>query len=190
MKEKLKELRINVTLSAVLSVIIGILLLVYPESSIAAIGKIIAIIVIIAGVATLIGQFFEFGMNVMGMIVGGVIVVIGIWMFAKPEALIMIIPIAIGVLLVVHGLQDLMMAIEGAKAKAERAWLPFVFAALNVLLGLVCIANAFGLISFAFRIIGLMLIFDGLTDLGIVHKVRKATKDVVDSTIVSEEDIF
>lgn len=189
MKEKIKELKLNVTFSAVLSIIIGILLLIYPEASISAIGRIVAIIVIIAGIAIIVSQVIEFGMNIMGSLVGGVITVIGIWMFVSPQAILSIIPIAIGVLLVVHGLQDLALAIEGIKAKAERGWIPIIIAVVNILLGFVCIANAFGFINLAFRIIGIMLIFDGLTDFGIVHQVRKASKDVIDSSIISEEDI-
>ena len=190
MVEKLKKIKLNVTLSAVLTAIIGVLLLIYPTESIATIGKLIAVFVILTGIVMLISQFFEFGMNIMGMIVGGVVAVIGIWMFASPTAIMTIIPIAIGVMICVHGIQDLTMAIEGAKAKASRPWIPFLFAAINILLGLVCIAHAFGLVSVAFRIIGIMLIWDGVSDIFIVRKVTKATKDIVDSVITEEEDIF
>ena len=190
MKEKLKAMRINVTLSAIISMIIGILFLVFPDSSISMIGTIIACVVILAGVIVIISQVVDFGRNVMGIIVGAVITLIGIDMLISPSAIMTIIPIAIGVLLCVHGLQDLSMAVESAKAHADRVWIAFVIAAVNIILGLVCILNAFGLVSLAFRIIGIMLIWDGISDLGLVHKVKKATGGVVDSTIISEEDIF
>lgn len=190
MKEKIKALRLNVTISAVLNIVIGVLFIVFPAESIIAIGRVIAVIVILAGIAVVVAQMVEFGSNVMGVVVGAVISIIGIWMFITPAAIMTIIPIAIGVILVVHGIQDMSMAVEGARAHATRAWLPFVLAGINILLGFVCILNAFGFVSFAFVIIGIMLIWDGLTDLGIVHKVNKATNGVVDSTIISEEDIF
>ena len=56
-------------------------------------------------------------------------------------------------------------------------------------LGVVCIMAAFKLVTVAVQAIGIMLIYDGIADFGIVHKVRKATGSVVDGTITREEDI-
>ncbi len=190
MKEKIKQMRLNITLSAVISVVIGILLLVYPEQSISAIGKVIALIIVFAGAVMIISQVVDFGTNVLGIIVGAVIALIGIWIYASPQAVLTIIPIVIGVMMVVHGVQDLSMAFEGSKAHASKAWLAYVLAAINIVLGFLCIGKAFGLVSLVFRFIGLMLIYDGITDIGIVHGVKKASRDIVDSTIVSEEDII
>lgn len=188
MKEKIKGLRLNITISAVFSIIVGILLLVYPAESLMTIGKVIGGIIILAGVVIILGQIYENGFNAMGIVVGGILALVGVWIFASPGAIVSIIPIAIGVLLVVHGLQDMGLAIEALRAHAPRAWLPFLFAVGNIALGAVCIAGAFHLVEIATRIIGVMLIYDGITDIGIVHKVRKAT-NVIDVDIISEEDI-
>ncbi len=190
MKEKIKDLRLNVTVSAVISVIIGVLLLVFPDESLVTISRVIAAIIIIAGVSIVVSQLVEFNKNLLGVTVGGILLIIGIWIYRAPGAVVSIIPIAIGVILVVHGMQDLGMAFEVSKTKASRRWLPFVLAVLNILLGIICICRAFNVVEFAVRLIGVMLIFDGLADIGIVHKVRKATKvNVIDSEIISEEDI-
>ena len=189
MKEKFKSLRLNITVSALLSVIIGILLLVYPEQSLATISRIIACIIIMAGVAIVISQLVEFGGNALGAVVGGILAIIGVWIFTKPGSIVSIIPIAIGVILVFHGVQDMGLAFEGARAKATRPWLPFLLAILNIVLGVICILGAFQVVKLTVRLIGIMLIFDGFTDFGIVHKVRKATGSVVDGTITHEEDI-
>ena len=189
MKEKIKSLRLNITLSAVISVVIGILLLVYPEQSLATISKVIAAVIVLVGVIIVISQILEAGANKLGIVIGFILAVIGIWIYTKPGSVVHIIPIAIGVILVYHGVQDLALALEGAKAKASRPWLPFLLAVLNIVLGIVCIAGAFQIVNLTIRIIGIMLIYDGLTDFGIVHKVRKATGSIVDGTITHEEDI-
>lgn len=188
MKEKIKDLRLNITVSGILSIIIGILLLIYPAQSLSTIGKAIGAIIVLAGVFVIISQLFENGFNAMGMVVGGVLAVIGIWIFMAPGAIVSIIPIAIGVLLVVHGLQDLGLAMEATKLHAPRPWLSFIIAIVNIFLGVICIADAFHMVTLATRIIGLMLMYDGITDVFTVHKVRKATK-IVDVDIISEEDI-
>ncbi|MCR5416591.1 MAG: DUF308 domain-containing protein [Pseudobutyrivibrio sp.] len=189
MKEKIKNLRLNVTFSAVVSVIIGVLLLLYPSESLMTIGKLMGVIICIAGASVIVSQIFEFEMNIMGIIVGGILAVIGVWIFLNSAAVLSIIPIAIGVILVIHGVQDLGMAIEGVNLKISYPWAAFLIAALNILLGLICIGNAFGLVSFATRIIGIMLIYDGITSMFVVHRVRRASTVVIDSTIIHEEDI-
>ncbi len=190
MMDKIKSMKLNVTASAVLTVILGGLLLFCPEDSINLIGRVIAILLIISGAMIIITQVANMGFQFLGVMVGGIVVVIGIWLFVSPHILFTIIPIVFGVLLVVHGVQDLMLAVEGVKASAPNGWLNFLFAVLNIVLGLLCVGAAFNIVSIATRLIGCFLIYDGVSDMFIVHKVNKANKNVVDSTIVREEDVF
>ena len=117
------------------------------------------------------------------------IAMIGLWMFFSPQLVASIIPIAIGVLMVVHGVQDLTLAVEGKRKNANNWWSIPLMAIVNIVLGVLCICNAFGLVKIGLILIGLMLIFDGVTDMFIVHKVNRASKDVVDSNITKEEDV-
>jgi uncharacterized membrane protein HdeD (DUF308 family) len=123
------------------------------------------------------------------MLVAILIAVIGLWMFFQPAMMVSLIPIAIGVLLVVHGVQDISLAFEGKKNKATNWWGMLLMAIINIALGVLCVINAFGLVEFSMVLIGIMLVYDGLSDMLIVHKVNKAAKDVVDSEIIHEEDV-
>ena len=192
MKEKIKGLRLHITVSAIISIIIGVLLVAYPTQTTVMISRVISAIIVLAGLAIIGSSVFENAKNVMGIIVGAVLAVLGVWMFTSPEnnILLNIIPIAIGVILVVHGVQDLGMGFEVLRTKKGGSLFLFIGAVVNIALGLVCIAMAFNVITTIVWIIGLMLIFDGVTDIFFVHKVRKVTSEVVvDSTIVSEEDV-
>lgn len=188
MKDKVKEFRLNITIPAIFTIIIGALLLIFPDPSINAISKVIACIVIISGVLIVINQFLEKGFECLGIAVGVILAIIGVWLFFDSGKIAKIIPIAIGVILVIHGVQDLGLAIEGAKLHASRAWLSFILAVVNIFLGVVCIAYAFQIVKLTTRIAGAMLIWDGLVDFGLVHSVRKASK-VIDGVITNEEDI-
>ena len=190
MKEKIKGLRLNITISAVISIIIGVLLMAFPTETTEFLSRIIAGIIILAGVAIIISQVFENSKNVMGIVVGAILAILGIWMFMFPKdnIFINIIPIAIGVILVVHGVQDLGMAFEVLRSKRGGSLLLFIGAVVNIVLGLLCIAMAFKIIETIMLLIGLMMVFDGVTDIFFVHKVRKSTSAmIVDSTIVEEE---
>ena len=189
MMEKLKSIKLNVTLSAILSVAIGVLLVACPGTIVTILARLIAVIIIASGVVLLLPQIFDADRSYLSIIVAILIAMIGLWMFFSPKLVASIIPIAIGVLLVVHGVQDLSMAIEGKKNKANN-WLSIILmAVLNIVLGVLCIGNAFGLVEIGMMLIGIMLIYDGISDMFIVHKVNKDAKDVVDSTITREENV-
>ena len=190
MKEKIKTFRLNITIPALFTIAIGVLLLLFPVERLVTMSRVIAVIIVLSGVFIVINQIYERGIdNALGIAVGVILALIGVWLFSNPVKIASIIPIAIGVILVIHGVQDLAMAIEAARAHASKSWIAFVLAIFNVFLGIVCIADAFNIVSLATRIIGFMLIWDGITDFGIVHSVRKATGAIVDGTITNEEDI-
>jgi hypothetical protein len=189
MIDKLKSIKLNVTLSAVLSIVVGVLLILYPGRVITLIAQLIAVILIASGVVLLIPQLLEPIKNYLSMLVAILIAVIGLWMFFQPAMMVSLIPIAIGVLLVVHGVQDISLAFEGKKNKATNWWGMLLMAIINIALGVLCVINAFGLVEFSMVLIGIMLVYDGLSDMLIVHKVNKAAKDVVDSEIIHEEDV-
>lgn len=189
MMDKLKSIKLDVTLAAVLSVVLGVLLVIWPGTVIAVLARVIAIILMGSGIVALIPRLLDEVKSVTSIIVSLLITLIGLWMFLSPQAVASIIPIAIGVLLVVHGVQDLALALEGRRTKAHNWWSIPLMAILNIVLGILCICNALGLVKLGMILIGIMLIYDGISDMFIVHKVNKASKEFVDSTIIHEENI-
>ena len=92
MKEKIKEFRLNITIPAIFTVAVGILLLVFPVESLATISKVIAAIIILSGIFIVISQIFERGLNNgLGIAVGAIVAVIGIWLFNDSGKIISII---------------------------------------------------------------------------------------------------
>lgn len=189
MFEKLKEINLNVTIGAVISVVIGIMLLVSPAAIITIIAKVIAAVIIFSGVVFLVSALTDSTKSALGITVAVLVAVIGLWMFIHPELIASLIPIAMGVLLVVHGVQDFSLAFDTKGNKGDKWWLGLLAGILNILLGIVCIGNAFGIVKIAVQLIGIMLIYDGLSDMLIVRKANKAAKDTVDSSIVYEQDV-
>lgn len=189
MVEKLRNLKVDVTLSALLSVFIGVLLVLCPTQVTVIFARIIAVILMVSGGIFFVTKILEPAHNALGMIVGGLVILIGLWIFLSPTSVVQIVPMGIGVLLIVHGMQDLSMAVEIRKNHGERWWVTLLAAGLNVLFGVLCICNAFGLFKLMLMIVGLMLIYDGVSDMLIVHKVNRSAKNVVDSAIIREETI-
>lgn len=189
MKEKIKSIKLDVTVSALLSVVIGILFIVRAEDVITIFARLIAVIFIVSGLVLLIPRLVEENKSYLSIIVALIVSLIGVWMFISPQLVASAIPIAIGVILVVHGIQDLTLAVEGKKNHANNWWSIPLVAILNIALGVLCICEAFGIVKLGLMLIGVMLVFDGLSDMFIVVKVNKAGKEVVDSKLTKEENI-
>lgn len=190
MIEKLKNIKLHVTFSALMSIIIGILLVIYKGGVITAAVKVIGVLLVLVGITMVVTAIFSAISSYFGMAVGGIVGVIGIWMFVNPEPAVEFIPMVFGVILVVHGLQDLSMAWEIKRVAGKGIGFAIGFGTLNIILGAVCILMAFKIVNIFVWLIGIMLIIEGVCDCFVVHKVNRANKDVVvDVDVISEEDI-
>ena len=188
MFEKLKEMKLNITFTAVLMIVFGIILLIWPGQVSAMIGKVVGLLLIITGVVQILGKIMDESNRAMGLTVSIIILLFGLYIFINPSIVVELLPIIFGILLVVHGVQDVSMAFEGRVVHATRWGGMIALGVVDIVLGLFCIANAFGLVKMTFMLIGLMLIYDGIKDMVIVHRVNRATR-TVDSTILHEEDV-
>jgi uncharacterized membrane protein HdeD (DUF308 family) len=170
MKEKLKRVKLDLILSAVICVALGVVLLFWPAETIDIFCKVLAVGLIIMGGMQLLSYFADRLNNPFSGIIGAVILLVGLWVFLSPQSVVSLIPIVIGVVLVIHGIQDIKMALE-AKSNGYGNWgVMMIIAIVGVALGALCIVNAFGLVTLATQIIGIALIYDGLTDLWIIFK--------------------
>ncbi len=190
MTERLKSIKLNVTLSAVLTVLLGLVMIFYPEQTNLFVARFIAAIIVVVGALQLIHALFGEGnrSRTSGMVVAAIILVLGLYLFFRPALIVNIIPIIIGILLVVHGVQDFSMAFETRGYEGDRWWIGLVLGLISIVAGLFCIANAFKVVAFGVMLTGIMLVYDGVTDMLVVHKVNAAHR-TVDSKILREEDI-
>ena len=176
MKETLKRIKADVILSALLCVVLGVVLIIWSDETISAICMLLAFGLIVMGVVNLVGYFTNHRLTSFNGMLGLILVLVGIWLFARPEYIAMIIPIVIGVMLAVHGISDIKMAFETKANGYEKWWSPMILGIISLALGIICIVNAFGVVSLAMKFIGVALIYDGISDLWIVSRTAKAAK--------------
>ena len=92
----------------------------------------------------------------------------------------------IGVVLVLHGIQNLSLAFAGRAARMPYWKGAIVMGIVGIVFGVICIVCAFQMVTLAVRIMGLLMIYDGLTSGLIVWRVNRAEMDIVDSHIIRE----
>lgn len=188
MKKAWKHIKADVILSAVVCIILGIVLFVWADQTISAICMVLAFCLIVMGAGDIVSYFVNGKMTPFLGIRGLIFVLIGFWLFMRPEYIAMIIPIIIGVMLAVHGISDVKMAFETKANGYEKWWSALLLGAVSFLLGVICIVNAFGVVSLAMKFIGIALIYDGISDLWIVSRAAKAAKAMMQEAQALESD--
>lgn len=195
MAEFLKGLKVNYTASALVCVVLGLVLLIWPGTTTQIVCMLLGVVLLIYGVIQILVYLIsrERSLVSQGMMLLGIIVsVIGIWILVKPEMIIMAVPVIVGILIVIHGLHNVVQAIALKKDGYEGWWIACLMGVLTALLGGILIYNPFTVVDTIVRLIGIFLIYDGLSDMWIisrVFKVKKGKDRVVDveGTWVDEE---
>ena len=192
----IKSLKVNYSLSAVICVILGIVLLVWPGQSTQVVCMVLGIVLggfgliqIILYLATKEKTMVSHSM----MMLGVVLAVIGGWIVLKPETIIKAVPMIVGILIVIHGFHNAVQAIDLKKMQYDNWWVALLLSLLTVALGVVLICNPFTIVDTVVRIIGVFLVYDGLSDMWILSRVFKTKKNRekiidTDAVIVDEDE--
>lgn len=178
MREIMKKFRADMMLSALFSIVMGVILVAWPETTLDIICKAIAIILIVMGAAELVSYFWNKITYSLSGILGLMVLLIGIWIFVKPQSVLSLIPIVIGVILAVHGVQDLKVAFDTKRNGYTKWWSMLLMAIISLALGIICIVNAFGMVTLTMQIIGIALVYDGISDIWIVYRASKVAKEM------------
>ncbi len=176
MKEMFKRVKADVVLSAVLCVVMGVVIFLWPTETIDLFCRVLAVGLVIMGAVNLISYVTDKLVHPFSGILGLIVLLVGVWIFLKPQSIVSLIPIVIGVILAIHGIQDIKLAIEAKGNGYEKWWSMLIIAAVSLVFGILCIVEAFGMVKFAVKIIGIALIYDGISDLWIVNRTVKAAK--------------
>ena len=143
----LKELKWEAILTGVLYILLGIVALVIPETMQKTLGYLIGIVLIVAGLVSIICYLLrdarenyyhnEFVFGILGIVLGAVVLY-------KVEIVISLIPFILGVLVLCSGCSKLQDAID-LKRLGYGSWLGLlIVAAINIILGVVLILSGAG----------------------------------------------
>ena len=178
MKDFFKRVKADAIMSAVLCIALGVVLIVWPGETIDIVCKVLAAGLIILGGVELFSYITNRNGYMFTGILGLIVLIIGVWIFLKPSSIVSLVPIVIGVILAVHGVQDVKMALESKNGGYDRWWIMLIIAIISIAFGVLCIVNAFGMVKLAMQVVGAALIYDGISDLWVVTKTVRTVKDM------------
>lgn len=194
MADFLKSLKANYTISAAVCALLGLVLVIWSGATSQIICMLLGGVLLAHGILQIAIYMLnrERTIILQGMMLLGIFfAVIGLWILLKPEMIIMAVPVIVGVLIVMHGLHNVIQAFALKRDGYENWWLAFILGMLTVIFGSVLIFNPFKAIELVVRIIGVFLIYDGVSDIWILSRVFKVKRDkerIIDASFVDIED--
>ena len=175
----MKSFKINRIVFSVGAILLGIILLIWPATSLMVLGKCVGVILGIGGIAS--GYMFfrdhETTLSSVFLVMAVVMLICGVVIFLHPDELAKLIPTIMGILVVISGLINIGETFILSRSKYGRWWISLIIAIITIAAGIFIINKAFSLAAFITRIAGGVLIFEGLTDLWVVSRLYKASKD-------------
>lgn len=185
----MKSFTNNRIIFAVGAAILGIILLIWPATSLIIMAKCIGALVAIGGLAAAY-QFYkdhDSPAKSLLLVMAAVMIICGAVIFLHPEELVKLIPMIMGILVLISGLINLGETFTLSKKRYSRWWLSLIIAVITIGAGLFLITRAFSLAALITRIAGGILLFDGLSDLWVISRVHKADKDAQAVDVQAEE---
>ena len=134
----LRYVKNGMLLLSVAYIVIGMLLLIMPETSLLWICNIFGVVVLVTGIVCLIqyARIRGTGFTAPFMLVGGVITAgLGIFTLAKPQVVTSFLPVVFGIFIVVDGLSRIGTAIDLAKRKGQKWWVVLLLSIVSLLCG-------------------------------------------------------
>ncbi len=179
-----KTLKANYLISAGLCILFGITLVVWPDISSRLLCVGLGCVLALTGIVHLVTFFIRRDgtfLSRVSFLIGIVLAVLGCWIIVYPSVLIRLIPVIIGVILTLHGGNDLLQAVQLHRGKYEKWWLAMLFGILTAGFGIFLVCNPFEAVSAVATLIGVFLIFDGISDIWIISRISRTAKAVVET---------
>lgn len=194
MADFIKGLKVNYSVSALVCILAGLVLLIWPGTTTQIVCMLMGSILLVYGLVQVAAylRLRERTIISQGMLLLGIVFsVIGLWILFSPEMILMAIPVIVGILIIIHGIHNVSQALELHREGYGRWWVALVFGILTVCFGGVLVRNPFGAVEMVVRMIGISLIYDGASDMWIISRVFKVRKDkekIIDAVFVDIKD--
>ncbi len=171
MFDLLRRIRVNFVLTAILTLILGILLITSPGTAMRTVFLLVGWTLVISGAASLFTALLSKGQPVGqgDLVLGLVQVATGLVVLMRPGFLMSLAGIVVGFVLLIHGIHDIQHARE-SKALGYEWKLSMGVGVAAVVMGVIVMVNPFSTLETLLRIAGIFLLVDGVADLLMVWR--------------------
>lgn len=193
--EQLKKVHWEMLLTSVICILLGGVLIFFPQAVNEMIAYVLAAAMFVFAVIELYNYFkkdvkVNFYRN--DLVFAVVALVIGIIMLAKKEAVISLVPIVLGALIIISGVKKLQNGLDLIRLKLDGWKSLLILAALNIIFGVIMVICSLQTAKVITILIGVGLVFSGITDLfsqiWVSKNAKKAFPDTDSTDLVEVKD--
>lgn len=172
-----EKIRKDVVLSSIVYLVLGLILLFRPGIALVTIVDVLAIMTAVMGVVRLVTYFARKDAVADGALIKGIMyLILAAVLHFGAGFIISIIPFIMGVLVIISGIVKLQEAMDMMKVKVNGYVPMLLISILSLVFGLVILLNPFATAELLFRIIGIALIYNAVSDLLTVFYFSKKTR--------------
>lgn len=168
MHDGVKSLKWGMIGMAAIYIILGVILIVWPESSARTLCDLVGSGIFIGGAICFISFFIRSSRMAQmrnQFVVGLILMLVGLVIVLKADVVVAAIPFILGILIVVSGLKKVQDGLTLKKITADSWKVILILGVINILFGLILILNAGTAARVLFILIGVGLVFNGGCDL-------------------------
>ena len=190
MKTILHEQRMSSIAAALVTILLGVILIWWPDRSVNFLCMLLGVSIFITGIIYILGWLArrKEGVPAFFVLPGVILCALGVWLMTSPTSVIKLIQYIFGAILIFHGAVDLQGAVSLMRRRWGRWWVDLLLALLTILLGVLVLLNPFGTFAALVMLIGAALVFDGVSDLCIIWRLSRAFK-AAERIIEEEQDL-
>ena len=143
-------------------------------------GVILGAFLVIGGVVLIVSFLIdrEGIRSILSVIGGAIAVVLGMYIFMKPETLAKFFAVILGVIILINGIIDIKEAITMAQRHYTKWYVSLIIGILISVLGLLAIFRPMGLANLIVAFLGVVLILNGIFDIVVTGSSNRAAKDL------------
>ena len=179
--DRMGQLKKSKMIAGIISALLGCVLMFWPGLSMGLICQFVGAALTITGVLTALVFFTQPKENpfrTASLIAGIPLAVLGVFIMLKPSFLVEFVPIFVGVIVLFDGMMNLIETFDLMKQKYSRWWISLIFAVLTIILGVLLILRPFGIAKFIMQAIGVIMLYNGISDIFIASRIKTKIKDI------------
>ena len=168
MKQFFRHFRFSMFGAALLCVLLGVALLLWPDVSQTVFCYAFGALLVLSGLfqvaAYLLGHQKSFMQKL--MFAGGLIAMVaGVWVLLSPEKVLTLTVIVVGIVLIYHGVMDVKYAADLKRCESRFWAVAFICGLITCGIGVLLLVNPFETMDTLFLIVAIGFLFDGASDL-------------------------
>lgn len=169
MKAFFKQLKWQALIGALVFIILGIMLICFPDTMFKTFCYIAASLMILAGIFEVTAYFARDVSKSLvrnDLVIGLAAIFIGVFMIIKVDFLLNLLPIILGIAVIVSGFMKLQDFIDALRMGAQNTTriVMLALSLINIAFGVILVVNPFGSMSVLLTVLGVGLLFSGITD--------------------------